>query len=463
MELRAPHAFLPRLEAMDRSDIEALQLRKLQGQVERIGRTNEFYRALWAAEGFSADQITGLDDIRRIPFASKSQFVADQEASPPFGSRLGVPLDAVEEITETSGTSGLGKEIHGHTTRDRILRGNFTSLGWAWPGMQTDDIAAFHIPATNSASLYSMLRGIRTVGRMPYVIGHLGFEERLNLMRTFGVNAMYITPSGLNGLSALCESLGIDPRAEFPDLKFAMVSAESWPIEWVERTEDTWGIRITEVYGSTQLNAGFGASCCERGAVADGARGYQHLFDWGFVYEVIDPDTLEHVQPGEAGELVITHLDKEASPLVRFRSGDRVTWFPPGLCPCGRQTNLIEAGTIGRVDDMLKVKGATIWPAEVDRVVFADPRVAEYQCRVYISDKGRDEVELRVAVGDDVTPGESEETLRGLVAELKALTTVTFRAHLVTSTELPNFSHPDKKARRFTDDRHAGLAKGTSR
>jgi phenylacetate-CoA ligase len=147
---------------------------------------------------------------------------------------------------------------------------------------------------------------------------------------------------------------------------------------------------------------------------------------------------------------------------MRFRSGDRVTWFPNGRCPCGRQTNLIEAGTIGRVDDMLKVKGATIWPAEVDRVIFTHEEISEYQARVFISEKGRDEIELRFATHRTLSDDAARALTAQLVAELKELTTVTFRAAVVSESSLPNFSHPDKKARRFTDDRHAGLARGAT-
>jgi phenylacetate-CoA ligase len=450
---------MPRLESMDRGDIEGLQLRKLQRQVSRFAERNPFYRGRWTRAGVAPDDIRSLDDLRRLPFVSKLDVIEDQELHPPYGDRLGVPLDQIGEMTETSGTSGKGKEQHGHTVRDMALRGQFTSLGWAWAGMRPDDIAIFHIPATNSASLYSMLRGIRTVGRLPYLVGHLGFQERLDIMQAHGVNAMYITPSGLNGLSALCTSLGINPREAFPGLRFAMVSAESWPVEWVLRMEELWGMRITEVYGSTQLNSGFGASCCENGAVVHGQRGKQHLFEWTCLYEVIDPVTLEHVGPGESGELVITHLDKESSPLMRFRSGDRVTFEPYGNCDCGRQTNLIEAGTIGRVDDMLKVKGATIWPSEVDVVVFAHPEIGEYQSRVFISEKRRDEIELQYATKSGLSDDSATLLSSALTDELKRLTSVTFRVSRVEQQELPRYSHPDKKPRRFTDDRHAGLAK----
>jgi phenylacetate-CoA ligase len=455
-----PNVFLPRLESLERIELEALQTRKLRRQVERLYQENPFYRRLWDEAGVSPEDIRSRDDVRRLPFTTKQDFLRDQREHPPFGRRLGVPPTEVGEITETSGTSGQGKELHGHTVQDMHLRGQMTAVGWAWAGLREQDIGIFHIPASNSASLYTMLRGIRTVGRLPYLVGHLGFQERLDLMAAVGVNAMYATPSGLNGMAALCRELEIVPEKAFPDLSFVMVSGESWPVEWVLRMQEFWQTKITEVYGSTQLNAAYGAACCEGGAVVDGQRGSNHLFEWTILYEVIDPQTGEHVEPGQSGELVITHLDKQASPIMRFRSGDRVTYYPFSRCRCGRQLDIVEAGTIGRVDDMLKVKGQNIWPSELESLIFTHDEVDEFQARAYIGDKGRDEMELRFAVKSGYDP---DELSRDLLRELKEATNVTFRVHCVPTESLPHFTSPDKKARRWTDDRHAGLAKGTDR
>ncbi|HVW43951.1 MAG TPA: AMP-binding protein [Amycolatopsis sp.] len=455
-----PNVFLPRLESLSRGELEELQGRKLRRQVERLYAQNPFYRKLWSDAGVSVEDIRTREDVRRLPFTRKQDFIADQRAHPPFGLRLGVPAAEVGEITETSGTSGQGKEIHGHTVQDMHLRGQMTAVGWAWAGLREQDIGIFHIPASNSASLYTMLRGIRAVGRLPYLVGHLGFQERLELMAAVGVNAMYATPSGLNGMAALCRELEIVPEKAFPELSFIMISGESWPVEWALRMQEFWQAKITEVYGSTQLNAAYGAACCEAGAVVDGQRGSNHLFEWTTLYEVIDPETGEQVQPGEPGELVITHLDKQASPIMRFRSGDRVTYYPHSRCRCGRQLDVVEAGTIGRVDDMLKVKGQNIWPSELESLIFTHDEVDEFQARAYIGDKGRDEMELRFAVKAGYAP---ERITADLVRELKEATNVTFRVHCVPADSLPHFTSPDKKARRWTDDRHAGLAKGTDR
>jgi phenylacetate-CoA ligase len=147
---------------------------------------------------------------------------------------------------------------------------------------------------------------------------------------------------------------------------------------------------------------------------------------------------------------------------MRFRSGDRVTRHPYRRCSCGREYDVIEAGTIGRVDDMFKVKGQSIWPSELESMIFSHPEVDEFQARAYIGAKGRDEIELRFSVHDGVGADRRAGLVQELQRKLKEITDVTFAVSGVAGHELPHFTSPDKKARRWTDDRHSGLASGVS-
>jgi phenylacetate-CoA ligase len=447
----------PVLERLTREELKALQLRRLNRQLERLWSTNRFYQRIWREAGLEPGPLKSLEDFRRYPVIAKEDVLADQLEHPPYGERLGVDIRDVFEITLSSGTSGKTQEIHAHTVRDAHMRA-LHGTAFRWAGMGPDETLVFHVGISNSASHGPFHRGIRAIGKLPYLVGHLGFEKRLELMQRLGMDHMYVMPSALNGLTQLCEKQGHAPRELFPQLKTIMLSGEGWPVEFIERMEEAWGARIFEGYGASQTYGGYIMSTCEHGAVTDGRRNGLHWYEWAAYLEVVDPDTLEPVGPGEAGELIVTHLEKEASPLVRFRMRDRVVYRPWTDCSCGRQLDMIEAGTVGRWDDMVKIKGENVFPLEVDEIIFSRDAIAEYQARVYIGDKGRDVAEIRLGIPEGVAG--AEELVEDLRNELKQRTNVTFDLRVVSPDELPSYTTPDAKPRRWTDERQQNLKTG---
>ena len=222
------------------------------------------------------------------------------------------------------------------------------------------------------------------------------------------------------------------------------MSGEAWPVDFVERMEDAWGARIYEGYGASQT---YGASSCRTASEAPwstASRGLLHFYEWAALLEVLHPDTLEPVAPGEAGELVVTLLEKEASPLVRFRTRDKVVLVPHEDCACGRDLRAIEAGTISRWDDMVKIKGENVFPNEVDEIIFARPEIAEYQARVTIGEAGRDVAEIRLALA---APGPPDDgMIERLRQELKARTNITFELRTVPRAGAPGVDDSGREA-----------------
>jgi phenylacetate-CoA ligase len=251
---------------------------------------------------------------------------------------------------------------------------------------------------------------------------------------------------------------GIRPAELLPMMRGIFIVAEGYPAEWVRGIEDAWQCRVHEGYGSTQ-GAGFVCSTCEHGAVrGDGRRGLMHVFEWLNYAEVIDPETGVPVGPGEEGEIVLTNLDIQGSPVIRFATRDKGRWFPHDACDCGRPWHCIEAGGVGRYDDMLKIRGNNVWPLTVDQVIFAHPEIAEYTGRVYVDDAGRTEVELRLALKSEAPGIEAPQRERLLAAirdEIKERTNVLMQLRMVALTDLPQFLY---KARRWTDERKSGYA-----
>ena len=241
----------------------------------------------------------------------------------------------------------------------------------------------------------------------------------------------------------------------FTTIKGIFIAAEGYPLEWARKIEEHWGCTLHEGYGSTQC-AGFGGSTPGSVAPADGSRGLMRLFEWENMIEVVNPETLAPVKSGEVGEMVVTNLSIEGSPVVRFRTGDAARFVDYREAGAGMAWNAIESGTIGRYDDMMKIRGNNVWPSAVDTCVFAHPEVVEYIGRVFTTDDGKTEVELRIAFTDHPTPCAEAERRRiaeALRQSIKQRTNVNMAIVEVSRAELPEFTY---KARRWKDERQQG-------
>jgi phenylacetate-CoA ligase len=450
-------ALLDRLSRMSREDMLALQFGKLQRQLRRLQDGNGFYRDAWAAAGAHADQIRTLDDFRRrIPAIDKARCLADQVAEPPFGRRVGVPRDELALVCMTGGTSGQGQEVYGRTGQDLIWQGYFHALPWFIAGLRPGDVALNCVPAGGlTTGGWGPTEGLRAAGALPLTAGGaMNTDAKIDLMLRFGdIHFIYASTNYFHTLTQAMRRRGIDPAARFPMLKAAFIAAEGYPVEWARDVQEFWGCPLHEGYGSTQ-GAGFICSTAEGGVLdGPGGRGPMHCFDWHVLVEVVDPDTDEPVAEGEFGEVVLTNLDIAASPVVRFRTRDRARLVPSGD---GRQWTALESGTMGRYDDMLKIRGNNVWPSAVDLAVFAHEEVAEYTGRVFVDSAGRTEAEIRLALKPahaDAPDSHIAAIHRRVQDAVKQRTNVMMRIIDTPYAEMPVF---DYKARRWKDERKQG-------
>lgn len=455
----ASSPFLKKVATLSRPELEAFQLRKVQKLVARLYAKAPYYADRMKAAGLTPDAITSLDIFRdRFPTSDKKSFLEDQLSRPPFGDRLGIDPSEVALVNMTGGTSGQGQEIYGRSQRDVHHLGYLHALPWYMGGLRPGDIAVNCVPAGGmTTGGWGPGEGIRIIGATGFHVGGAtSTESKIDLMLKLGrVNFIYASTNYLHTLTETMLKRGITPREAFPDMHGLFIAAEGYPLEWAEEIEKHWGCRLQEGYGSTQL-MGFGASTGSAGVFGkDGKRGLMRLFEWETLYEIRDPETGELTPPGELGEMVVTNLSVEGSPVVRFKTGDAARYVPWNEVGDGKAWSAIECGTIGRFDDMMKIRGNNVWPSQIDAAVFAIPEFGDYAGRVYTRN-GKTEIEVRLAFAEHLTDL-SPEARAALIAKaragIKERTNVWMDCEECPREALPKF---DYKARRWKDERQSG-------
>lgn len=450
---------LARIERMSREEFLAFRFDRLRRQLERAWATNPFYRARFQAAGVTPDRIRSMEDFRnRIPVVTKADCLADQAAHPPFGLRLGVPREDVALVTMTGGTSGQGQEIYGRTHADVAVQAHQHYVAWFMAGLRRGDVVFNCVPTGGlTTGGWGPPDGLRIGGATAFNVGGvISTDAKIDLMCRLGeVHFVYASTNYLHTLTEGFRRRGLSPKQRFPMLKGLYIAAEGYSLEWAMAIEAFWGCRLHEGYGSTQ-GAGWSYTSCPNTERSRDRDALLHALEWFNLTEVVDPDTGQPVGPGEEGEIVLTNLDIVGSPVIRFGTRDKARWFPHDACGCGRPWHCIQAGSVGRYDDMMKIRGNNVWPVTVDAAVFSHEEVAEYTGRVFVDEQGRTEVLLRVAFksGFADAPKDARHALLQRVSEqIKARTNVQMRLLEVPRSELPIF---DYKARRWSDERRKG-------
>jgi phenylacetate-CoA ligase len=371
------------LETLDPARLRGLQLARLRALVRAALGANPFWTAKWRAAGLaSADDLRDWDDLRRLPLTDKAALVADQAAQPLFGTNLTYPIARYVRVHQTSGTTGAP------------LRWLDTQESWDWwarcwgfvlaaAGVRPDDRAFFPFSFGLFVGFWAGFEGARALGALAIPGGGQDSPTRLAMMETLGATVLVCTPSYALHLLQVARERGIDP-AKLPVRTTVHAGEPGAGIPSVRaRIEEGWGARAFDHAGMTEMGA-FGYECEAQAGL--------HVNESEFVVEVIDPAT---GGPAREGELVLTNLGRLGSPLVRYRTGDRVR-LASAPCACGRTFTRLDGGILGRLDDMLIVRGVNVFPSAIEGIVRRFP-VEEFQIEVY-RDGELDEVRVLVEV-----------------------------------------------------------------
>jgi len=422
----------PFVETLGRDALEQIQLKRLELQLGQLLTSNPFYKRKLSEAGIRRPQeIRTFDDYRRLPFTTKQELSADQLAHPPYGTDLTFPRHEYIRVHQTSGTTG------------EPLRWLDTQESWRWwarcwatvyqaVGVTGMDRIFFAFSFGPFIGFWSAYEGAQLVGALSIPGGGMSSSQRARAVVVNDISVLVSTPTYALHVAEVAENEGIDIRNS--NVRITIHAGEpgaSIPAT-KQRIEQAWGARCYDHAGATEVG-GWGFECQAQSGL--------HVNEGEFIVEVIDPATL---QPASEGELVITNLGRLGSPVIRYRTGDRVK-LVEAACDCGRTFRRFEGGVIGRVDDVITVRGVNVFPSALENIIRRFREVGEFAVVVY-REHELDEMEIRVEVIRD-----EPETVAAAVAR-EVRNSLGLRAHVnpVPLGTLPRF---DLKARRFSDQR----------
>lgn len=417
------------LETAAHELLEAHQLARLQVGLQRILPSNTFYarKLLHLQENLTLES---LADLSKLPFTNKHELVADQVLYPPFGGNLTYPLSQYVRLHQTSGTTGQPLKVP-DTQESWDWWADCWTMVYEGAGVTCDDIVYIAFSFGPFIGFWSAYEGAKRLGALTVPGGGMDSLQRLRAMKEVGATVLVCTPSYALRLAEVAQEHNID-LSEYT-IRVTLHAGEpgaSIPATR-QRIEQAWHARTYDHAGMTEMGA-YGFSCTMQQGI--------HVNEREFIAEIIQPSTGEPVQPGEIGELVLTNLGRWCYPVLRYRTGDLVK-HGGYACECGRSFLWLPGGVLGRVDDMLIVRGVNVYPSALADILHRFSEVQEY--RIIVTKAGAlDEIALQVECPSELVPR--------LQTELHIALHLRVPIEVVEPGSLPRF---EMKAKRIEDRR----------
>jgi phenylacetate-CoA ligase len=357
-------------ECMDRKELEQIQLERLESTLNRVYLNVPFYRRKFDEIGFNPDDLTSLDDLRKLPFTVKN----DLRENYPYGL-FAVPLREVVRVHASSGTTGMSTVV-GYTRNDIKTWSNLVGRVLVAGGVTADDVIQISFNYGLFTGAFGLHYGAERVGASVIPMSSGNTKRQIKIMQDFKTTALVSTPSYAMLIADTVREMNIDPRSLA--LRWGLFGAEPWSGAMRRELEDKLCIKATDNYGLSEvMGPGVAGECLQQNGL--------HINEDHFLVEIVNPETLEPVKLGEVGEMVITTLTKEAFPMVRYRTRD-LTRLMPEPCPCGRTLRRMSR-IMGRTDDMLIIRGVNVFPQQIEAVLF-DIEGTEPHYQIIIDRKG---------------------------------------------------------------------------
>ena len=372
------------LETLPRADLEKLQLERLMNSLRQAARSPYYGKCPQIAKALS-EGISSLEQFRELPFTTKATLREDY----PWGM-LAADKREVVRLHSSSGTTGNPTVVY-HNRHDLASWANLMARSLYTAGVRDTDVF-------QNISGYGLFTGglgfqygVERLGCLSIPAGAGNSQRQIKLMRDFGTTVAHAIPSYLGRLFEVFAEEKLDPRRD-TRLHTLVIGAEPHTEEHRQRIQEMFGVKAYNSFGLSEMNGpGVAFECTEQNGL--------HVWEDAYIVEIIDPHTLQPVPAGEIGELVMTTLDRQAMPVIRYRTRD-LTRILPGPCPCGRTHRRLDRIS-GRSDDMFIIKGCNVFPMQVEGVLMKLPEVGEDYRILLDTLADQDEMVVEVEVKKD--------------------------------------------------------------
>ncbi len=428
-------------ETMPRADREAASLALLQGQLHHVYEALPFYRRLYDAAGFHPDQVRTLADYtQRVPVITKDMLRADQEEHGPFGSYAGVERHDIARVHGSSGTTGK-PTLYAISKADWAYSAEVMAQGFWTCGVRPTDTVQFATVFSLFLGGWGSLMAAERIGAAAFPLGAGETERQLELMHRVGTTVLVTTPTYALHMLEVGRQLGYD-TAQSPLRLGIFVGEPGAGIPGTRRAlEEGWGITVRDCATTSELMPWATNAECEAGLGV-------HILNDEVWTEIVDKDDSSvAVPPGTSGAVVYSHTRRRSQPMIRFWCGDE-SHLTDEACPCGRTYPRLPDGIYGRLDDMLIIRGANVYPSQVQRSLL-EVNGTGVEFKIVLEKRGAlDAVTVQVEPDGSADDGLADRVRR----KLKNDTGITFDVEIVP---LGSLERALSKAKRVEDRRGA--------
>ncbi len=431
----------PKFETCSKEDLRRLQLTKLKRHVAWAMEKSPFHRRLYEGAGVSADDIKTLDDIGKLPFMDRAAWMKVQAEEPPFGDLLTAPREQAIRYHLTSGTSGRQPLRVLDSPKDWQWISECWAYGFWGFGVRPNDTVFFAFSYGSFIGFWGAHYCCEKIGALVIPSGNMTTENRVRQIVEMEVTTVCATPTYAIRMAIEAEKQGLDLVGSA--VNKLIVSGEPVVGATKKLLEEKWGAKCADTAGMTEIGTIMMFECSHQ-------PGGAHLIEDHFIEEVLDPETGEPVGYGEIGERVVTSFGRSFIPLIRYRTSDLVKKVPHDTCGCGRNGDIYEGGILGRVDNMLLIRGTNVYPRAIEEIVREYAAIEEFQIHVWNTENLVDEITVRLEFNPSKKDGRSE-LMTTIAADLK-------RNHeglRINVEEAPEGALPrfELKAKRLLDER----------